>query len=176
MARNVTCQVCKTKGDTDSFYKVTDDKGKNKYYCSKEEYDTFMEEKEKRERLVDYILLDVFNYKKGQKVNTILFKKLKELSSFYNVEVIHECFIEQKDNIQYWIKTKGFDEFHSICYMMKIIEGSINDTYNKWKFNKQREGKRGSVSFDLSINIIDTTTSKKTNDNGILEFLNEEDI
>jgi hypothetical protein len=35
MARKVTCQICKSKGDTDTFYKVTDDKGRSKYYCNK---------------------------------------------------------------------------------------------------------------------------------------------
>jgi hypothetical protein len=177
MTRKVTCQICKTKGDNESFYKVTDDKGKSKYYCNKEEYDSFKLEKEKRERLVDFILLDVFGYEKGQTVNSKLFKKLKDLSSFYDVEVIHECFREQKDNIQYWIKVKGFTEYNMICYVMKIIEGNINDTYKKWKFTKQQELKKENNSVDLDIiNQLDMKEPKKTNDNGILAFLDEEDI
>lgn len=178
VARKVTCQICKTKGDTDSFYKITDDNGKSKYYCSKEEYQSFRLEKEKRERLLDYILLEVFNYEKGQKVNSILFKKLKELSSFYDVEVIYECFTEQKDNIQYWIKTKNFNnEYNMICYVMKIIEGNINDTYKKWKYKKQQTLKQENTSVDLDIiNQLDTNTINKNKDNGILSFLDEEDL
>jgi YHS domain-containing protein len=178
MARKVTCQICKAKGDTDTFYKVTDDKGRSKYYCSQEEYESFQLEKEKRQRLIDYILIEVFNYEKGQTVNSILFKKLKELSSFYDVEVIHECFVEQKENIQYWIRTKQFtNEFNMICYVMKIIEGNINDTYKKWKFKKQQELKRenNSVDFDV-LNQLDNNTTKKNTENGILSFLDEEDI
>jgi YHS domain-containing protein len=178
MARKVTCQICKTKGDTETFFKVTDDKGKSKYYCNQEEYESFQLEKEKRQRLIDYILLEVFNYEQGQTVNSILFKKLKELSVFYDVDVIHECFIEQNENIQYWIKNKEFmNEFNMICYVMKIVEGNINDTYKKWKFKKQQEMKRENNSVDLGfINQLDLITPKKSNDNGILAFLDEEDI
>lgn len=177
MARKVTCQICKTKGDTDAFYKVTDDKGKSKYYCNKDEYDNFIDEKVKREKLIEYVLLDVFCYEEGQTVNSILFKKLKDLNSFYDNEVIHECFREQKENIQYWIKTKGFQEFNTICYVMKIIEGNINDCYKKWKFKRQQELKMENNSVDLEIiNQLDSDTKTTQNNNGILAFLDEEDI
>jgi hypothetical protein len=179
MARKVVCAIttCKKKGDSDTFYKVTDDKGKSKYYCNKEEYDNFVNEKLKRENLIDYILYEVFDYEEGQTVNSILFKKLKELSNFYDVDVISECFREQKDNIQYWIKVKEMQEFNMICYVMKIIEGNINDTYKKWKFKKQQEIKQDNNSVDLDIiNQLDTTIPKKLNDNGILAFLDEGDI
>jgi hypothetical protein len=178
MGRKVTCQICKTKGDSDINYKVTDDKGKSKYYCNQEEYDQFMNEKVKREKLLEYVLLDVLGYEEGQTVNSILFKKLKELNNFYDHEVIHECFIEQKDNIQFWNNKNGFPEFNTICYTMKIIEGNINDTYKKWKFKKQQEIKQENKSVDLDIiNQLDNTnTPKKTNDTGILAFLDEGDI
>jgi hypothetical protein len=179
MARKCTCQICKTKGNTDTFYKVTDDKGKSKYYCNKEEYDQFINEKLKRQNLIDYIMFDIFNYEKGQSVNSILFKKLKDLSNFYDVEVIHECFREQKDNIKYWIKVntdKGFNEFSNICYMMKIITGNINDTYSKWKFTKQQQLKQENNLIDLDLINQQDKTTKHSNDNGILAFLNEEDI
>jgi hypothetical protein len=185
MARKVTCQICKTKGDSDTFYKVTDDKGRSKYYCNKDEYDNFMNEKLKRERLVEFVVLDVFGYEEGQTVNSILFKKLKDLNNFYDNDVIYNCFKEHKDTIQYWIKTKeseGFQEFNTICYVMKIIEGNINDVYKKWKFKKQQELKQERIklennSVDLNIiNQMDTNTTKKTDDSGILAFLDEEDM
>lgn len=181
MARKVTCQICKTKGDSDTFYKVIDDKGRSKYYCNQNEYDHFMNEKIKREKLLEFVVLEVLGYEEGQTVNSILFKKLKELNNFYDNEVIHDCFREQKDNVQYWIKVntdKGFNEFSNICYIMKIIEGNINDTYAKWKFKKQQEIKQENNSVDVyMINQLDNTnTPKKTNDTGILSFLDEEDI
>lgn len=178
MARSCSCGICKTKGNTDIFYKVTDEKGKSKYYCNQEEYDHFINEKTKREKLIEFILLDVFNYEEGQTVSSALFKKIKELNNFYDYEVIHKCFEEQKDSIQYWISVKQFtNEFNMISYVMKIIEGNINDTYNKWKFKKQQEIKQENNSIDLGIlNQLDTSKIKNTNSSGILAFLEEEDI
>jgi hypothetical protein len=176
MGRKVTCQICKTKGDSDTFYKVTDDKGRGKYYCNQTEYDNLINEKIKRKNLIDFILYEVFEYEEGQSVNSILFKKLKELN-FYSDEIIHECFKYQKENIQYWIKTKGFDEFGTICYVMKIIEGNINDTYKTWKFKKQQEVKQENNTVDLDIlNQSDADNTKLKSNTGILAFLDEEDI
>ena len=38
MARKVKCKICKKELTSDKAYKVTDEKGRNCYYCSKEEY------------------------------------------------------------------------------------------------------------------------------------------
>lgn len=76
MARKCTCQICKTKGNTDSFYKVTDDKGKNKYYCSQLEYESYTLEKEKRNNLMKFIAEEVLGYEEGQIVPPVLIKKL----------------------------------------------------------------------------------------------------
>jgi hypothetical protein len=177
MARKVTCKLCKNKGDTDTFYKLTDEQGKSKYYCNQEEYDNFINEKLKREKLIDYVVLDVFGYEEGQTINSILFKKLKDLNNFYDNDVIYECFKEHKDTIQFWIKTKGFDEFHTICYVMKIIEGNINDVYKKWKIKKQQETKQENNSVDLeTLNQLDNHTKNKKNNRGIATFLDEEDM
>ena len=39
MARRVICKNCTNELTTDIAFKVTDEKGKNSYYCSKEEYE-----------------------------------------------------------------------------------------------------------------------------------------
>lgn len=178
MARNVTCKICKSKGNTDTFYKVTDEKGKNTYYCNKEEYNHFNEEKFKRENLIKYIAEDVFEYTEGQIVNPVLLKKIKEMHGFYDYEVIQECFKLNKENIQYWMNAKQFsNEYNMICYIMKIIEGNINDVYNKWKYKKQQEQKQESTIIDLDIiNQTNVIINHTNNDNGITDFLNEEDI
>ncbi|WP_025909315.1 hypothetical protein [Priestia flexa] len=177
MARKCSCQICKTKGSTDVFYKVTDDKGKNKYYCSKEEYDSFMKDKENREYLIKYIAVDVFNYSEGQIIPPILLKRIKELNVFYDYEVIYECFKDSKDNIKYWIENKGFSsEYGMVSYIMKIIESNINDIYNKWKYKKSQEQKK--KNNDLNLEIINEITEIKQvkKSNNILDFLDEEDV
>lgn len=177
MAKKCTCQICKTKGTTDVFYKVTDDKGKNKYYCNKEEYDNFINEKIKRENLIKYIAEEVFQYEEGQIVPPVLLRKIKELHGFYGYEVIHECFKQNNETIQYWIKTKDFtSEYGMVSYIMKIIESNINDIFKDWKFVKQQQVKQETNELNLDIINELNTTKKIKKDNGILAFLDEEDM
>jgi hypothetical protein len=178
LVRKCSCQICKSKGDTDTFYKVTDDKGKSKYYCNKEEYDQFINEKSKREELITYIAIEVFNYEEGQIISPIMLKKIKELHSFYPYEVIQQCFIEQKETIQYWIGAKQFtNEYNMVCYVMKIIEGKINDIYAKWKFTRQQELKQENNTLDLNtLNHVQTIKQQNEQNTGILAFLDEGDL
>lgn len=177
MARKVVCYLCKTKGTTDTFYKVTDDKGKNKYYCSKEEYDNWILEKEKYLNLMRYIALEVLNYQDGQIVPPTIVKKIRSMNEFYDYEVIHECFVVNKENIQHWISVKNFEsEFGMANYVMRIIENNINDVYNKWKHQMKTEQKQENTVVDLDI-MNEVSTNKTTReDNGIMDFLDEEDI
>lgn len=178
MARKCICQICKAKGDIDTFYKVTDNKGKSKYYCNKEEYDYFIDEKLKREELIKYIAINIFNYEEGQIVSPVLLKKIKEIHNFYPYEVIYQCFVEQKNTIQYWMTIKQFSsEYNMICYIMKIIEGKINDIYSKWKFTKQQEQKQKNNIVDLDIlNHVETIKQQNEKNTGILAFLDEGDL
>lgn len=177
MARKVTCQLCKTKGTSDTFYKVTDDKGKSKYYCNELELNNFNLEKEKFKELMRYIAMEVLNYQDGQIVPPTIVKRIRTMNNFYDYEVIHECFKDNKENIQYWISNKNFDsEFGMANYIMRIIENNINDVYNKWKHKKVTEQKTESSSLDLEI-INDLNENKTTRENnGIMDFLDEEDI
>lgn len=176
MARSCKCQICGKKGTTDTLFQVNEN-GKNKYYCNQEEYDVFMKERFKREELIKYISEQVFEYEDGQIVSPVLLKKIKELKGFYDYEVIHECFIINKDNIQYWIKTKNFtSEYNMICYIMKIIECNINDVYSKWKYKKRQLQAQEKTYVDLSINELNANHVTQKKDDGILAFLDEGDI
>ena len=178
MARKVVCKICKTKGDTDTFYKVTDQKGLNKYYCSQEEYDTYKLEQEKRHDLMEYIAVEVLNYEDGQIVPPVMVRKIGELHKFYGYDVIRECFEKQKDDIAYWMNAKNFqNEYNMICYIMKIIEGNINDVYVKWKHQKKQEIKKenNDISLDIMNDIEDIKLTHKKKEN-ILSFLDEGDL
>lgn len=179
MARKVVCKICKTKGESDKFYKVTDEKGRNSYYCSQEEYENLINERLKFKNLMEYVAVEILEYEDGQIVPPSMVKKITKLNEFYDYDVIHECFKVNKETIQYWIKVKDFSsEYGMASYTMKIIEGSINDIYNKWKFKKQQEVKQENTLVDLSYidQIEDKPTIKTNNDTGILSFLDEEDI
>jgi hypothetical protein len=178
MARKVVCKICKSKGDTDTFYKVKDvDKGISKYYCNKEEYDNYIDQKTKRETLLKYIAEDVMDYEEGQIIPPVMLKKIGELYKFYTYDVIQLCFELCKDDIQYWITTKNFtNEYGMVSYIMKIIESNINDTFKKWKYTQKQDIKQ--VSNNLDLGILNELNVKPTvkKDDGILDFLDEDDI
>ena len=180
MARKVVCKICKAKGDTDTFYKVTDhQKGLNKYYCNKEEYDTYKEEQGKRHDLMEYVAIEVLNYEEGQIVPPVMVRKIGELHKFYDYEVIKECFVKQKDDITYWMNAKNFqNEYNMICYIMKIIEGNINDIYVKWKHQQRQKAKMQQDNVEVEIlNDIETVKlGNKKEQNDIMAFLDEEDM
>lgn len=179
MGRKVKCKICRAEGNSNTFYKVTNDKGVNSYFCNKEEYDLREKEKKDRYELLKYIAEEILQYEDGQIVPPSMVKKIEKLHEFYTYEIIHESFRMNKDDIQYWIKVKGFtSEFGMASYIMKIIEGSINDIYKQWKYKQQQSVIQESHLVDVQI-LNDTKESKKinkNNDNGILSFLNEEDI
>ncbi|MGK4040814.1 hypothetical protein AB0Y20_00835 [Heyndrickxia oleronia] len=178
MARQVVCKICRKKGDSDNFYKVTGDNGLNKYYCSKEEYENLMNERSKFKSLMEYVALEVLEYEDGQIVPPTMVKKINKLNEFYDYDVISECFKQNKESIQYWVKVKNFSsEYGMTSYIMKIIEGSINDIYKTWKYKKQQQIKieNNSVDFDI-LNQLDNHNAENKEDNGILDFLDEEDI
>jgi hypothetical protein len=177
MARKVVCKICKSNGDTDTFYRVTDEKGISRFYCNQVEYENHVNENEKRYNLLKYIAEDILGYEDGQIVHPVLVKRIGEINKFYDYEVIHKCFELCKDDIQYWMGAKNFtSEYGMASYIMKIVEGKINDTFNKWKLEQRQRQQQDNNSIDLEIiNEIPTKLTTKQ-DKGILEFLDEGDI
>jgi hypothetical protein len=177
MGRKCICAICKKQGTTDVFFKVVNEKGINKYYCSENEYNQSVENKLKRKELLTFVAEDVLNYEDGQIVPPVMVKKISELNKFYDYEVIRECFNVCKQDIQYWMTAKSFDnEFGMASYIMKIIESNINDIYKRVKFQQEQQKKQINSDVDLLINDIDSNKVKINTGNSILDFLDEEDI
>lgn len=180
MARKVVCKICKKKGESDTFYKVTNEKGLNSYYCSKEEYDEREREKNKRYDLLKYVAEEVLQYEDGQIVPPSMVKRIEKLREFYIYEVIKEVFFLHKENIQYWIRTKDFsNEYGMSSYVMTIIESNINDVYKKWKRQQEQQMKMDSMSIDTLLfndSYIENNTGSKSDKKDISMFLDEEDL
>lgn len=178
VGRMVKCKICKTKGDSDVFFRVTNEKGVNSYYCNQDEYEHMINEQQKRYDLLKYVAEDILAYEDGQIVPPSMVKKIGQLNEFYDFEVIYETFKQNKETIQYWINTKGFtSEYGMASYVMKIIEGNINDIYKSWKYKKQQEVKQENTFVDVELieqmNEVKTVTKS---DDGISGFLDEEDM
>lgn len=177
MARKCICKVCKAQGDTDTFYKVREG-NVNKYYCNKEEYEHNFKLKQQRKVLMEYVAIDVLGYEEGQIVNPVMVRKINELNKFYDFEVILETFKQCKENIHYWINNKNFaNEFGMVSYIMKIVEGSINDVHAKWKHLKSVKAKQDVNNLDVNIlNDIEEVKVSQKKKEDILSFLDEEDV
>lgn len=182
MARQVKCQICSNKGDSDVFYRV-EVNGKNKYYCSKEEYDSVQAEKNKYNELIEYVSDEIIGYEKGQKFPTSLTRRIAELHKFYSYEVIKYAFQFKKDDIIYYTKTKDFQsEYHMISYIMAIVEGNINDVYKAWKRKQEQELKANSIVNTVDVNLFDEVNEKAEikpiikNNRDISAFLEDDDL
>ncbi|MFS1518606.1 hypothetical protein V1503_19395 [Bacillus sp. SCS-151] len=178
MARKCKCKICRTEGTTDTFYKVTNEKGKNSYFCSEEEYKQSLEEKVKYKELMCFISEQILGYKEGQIVPPVLVKKIMQLKQFYNYEVILKAFELKKDDIHYWIIVKNFNsEYGKVSYIMKIIEGCINDVHDEWvrKKSQHHQQEKHDINSLMNEDIIIKNRNIK-NDNSILDFLEEDDL
>lgn len=183
MARLVVCQICKKKSDSLFAYKVTDENGKNKYYCNKAEYDQRELDKQERHDLLKYVAEVVLNYQEKQIVPPSMVKRIQKLAEFYPFIVIKEVFHSNLDTIQYWIRTKKFkNEYGMSSYVMTIVESNINDAYKKWKREQEQLHKMKSKSIDemLFNEIQDDQSTElikpKVQKKDISMFLDEEDI
>lgn len=180
MARRYACkcQICGKSGYTDEFYRVKK-KNKNLYYCNEEEYLEWKKEKDIKTELLIYISNEIWHYDNYKMLPAILKKQINQIAEIYNYEVILKTAKKHKDTLEYWMNLEGkFDnEYGKSSYMMAIIKNNINEVYKQWKHEKKTEQNKNKISVDLDIiNNLQQTQLNNTDNNGILDFLEEEDI
>lgn len=184
MARKVKCLYCKKEGTNDTFYKEVI-KGKNRYFCNKTEYELFeLNEAKKKEGnvLIDWVMIDIYGYKSGMVYPKTLKDRIKKLLEFYPCHVVKEAFNRNYEVLTWAIKNKDFaNEFGMTCYVMTIVEGSVNDIYLEFKRNqKQNEEKLKNID-SIDIELFDEVTDVIINNKihkkeGIYKFLTEDDL
>lgn len=122
MARKVKCALTKEPGTSDTFYKA--DNGK--YYKSKEIYDAWHSDVQKRTQ-ARKLLLEYMDWKEGEPFPTLLTKKLKELD-YYSGQVILDTVCTCSSSLEWAIKNKNFLSTTSkIHYVFAIISNKIAD-------------------------------------------------
>lgn len=179
MARRCKCQVCGNWGTTDTFYKV--EKGsRNLYYCSEEEYLNWKKEDNTRIELLRYICNEIWHYDDYRMLPRVLQKQINKMSEVYNYEVILLTVQEHKDTLKYWMNLEGKfnNEYGKSSYMMAIIKNKINEVYKKWKIKQKQQQKQHKPKIDITIinGLQDDIQQEQEEKNGILEFLEEDDI
>ena len=128
MARGCKCTHCKKQLNTDIAYKVTTN-GRNKYYCSEEEYNQIQEEINSKIKCLETIS----SILKIPFVQPMMLKEINSLRKFYGYIVIEKTFKDNSENIKWFLENKkNGSEFGKIRYITTIIKNNINSTFKKY--------------------------------------------
>ena len=125
MAR-AKCKICGSALDTNIAYKVTDKNGKNKYFCSEEEYDAEEQRKKKAADDKDRVyrlVCDIMG--EPEIINTILFKEWQVWLKVADNEKIGKYLEENKEYLTSVIARLQSSEFARIRYLSTIIKDKI---------------------------------------------------
>ena len=127
MAR-AKCRICETPLDTKTAYKVTDKNGKNKYYCSKSEFDAEEARKKKAQEDKDrvyYLICDIMGV--DEILNTALWKEKIEWNKAFSDEIIGKYLEENKEHLTSMIARLDSSEYAKIRYLSTILKNSLRD-------------------------------------------------
>ena len=94
--RKCKCKICKSELLIDEAYKVTNEKGRNQYYCSEKEYNDFLQEKQDKEKSVG-LLCELL---KTPYAPPYMSKKLNIINKHYNWIVIFKTINAVADRIK----------------------------------------------------------------------------
>lgn len=170
MARKVKCALTKESGTSDVFYKAEN----GKYYKSKELYDTWHLDVQKRTQARN-LLLEYMDWQEGEPFPTLLLKKLKELD-YYSGQVVLDTVRKCASSLEWAIKNKNFLSTTSkIHYVFAIISNNIADVNKQNTLHKEYEKKRehnSEETLNANMEIVEIGTTTKGKD--ISDFLEDE--
>lgn len=196
--RLVTCRECGKKvrsieSDTCSTRRW----GINMYFCCKEHKELWVERADKElaelgewDDLYMFVKFEVLKYKEEQNLPRYLITRLKDMRNGvvsqlsggrliktkhkegYPFPVILATFKAKFDTIDYWFTTKSFkNEKQQINYMMAIIESNINDNYNKYLADLERDNK---ANIEIENSLIDDRNIEIAKQHYEMQFKKEE--
>ena len=170
MARLCKCTHCKQQLSTDEAFKIVI-KGRNKYYCSEEEYNQIQQEQKDKVKCLETIIT-ILNV---PFIQPVLLKEVNLLREFYSYIVIEKAFKDNEQSILWFLENKDTgSEFGKMKYIMTIIKNNINSIFKKYTqeqkdlqkiFNKVE-------SQEIDMDIMNTTIEIQNNDiSDISQFL-----
>ena len=125
MAR-AKCKICGTQLDTNAAYKITDNNGKNKYFCSATEFEA--EEARKKKAAADKdrvyrLICDIMCEK--EIISTALYKEWAIWNQVADNDKIAKYLEENKDYLTSVMSRIGSSEYGCIRYLSTIIRDKI---------------------------------------------------
>ena len=122
------CKICGVGLDTNTAYKVTDKNGKNKYFCSAEEFeaDEAMKKKAAEDKDRVYRLIcDIMGV--NEVLNTALWKEKLEWNKAFSDEFIAKYLEEKKEYLSSAIARLSGTEYAKIRYISTVLKNSLRD-------------------------------------------------
>ena len=173
MSRKVKCKICKKQLTTDTSFKVVRN-GKNEYYCSEEEYNELLKEKEERNKCLE-LISSVFGI---EFCPPMVVKELNNIAKHYNYETIIDTFndVEVKNTVGWFLDNNGFN-FGTVRYVFTIIENNIDKIFKQRKKELEQIEKmlNGSAKNTIDVTIMndieENETDKKKDIVDISDFL-----
>ena len=122
------------KRDREHCYKAPN----GKYYSSEEAYLRIKEENDWRKKYIE-LLQSILKHDEHQKIPTLFLGKIKNTLSTYPAEAIYRTLEKEQKYLEWKIWDGSFKgESHQINYIIKVIEGNINDVYAGMMIEKKR--------------------------------------
>ena len=170
MARLCKCTHCKQQLSTDEAFKVVV-KGRNKYYCSEEEYNQIQQEQKDKIKCLETIMT-MLNV---PFIQPVLLKEVNSLRDFYSYIVIERAFKDNEQSILWFLENKDTgSEFGKMKYIPPPPPPPPPPTFRKYTqeqkdlqkiFNKVE-------SQEIDMDIMNTTIEIQNNDiSDISQFL-----
>lgn len=122
------CKICGVGLDTNTAYKVTDKNGKNKYFCSAEEFeaDEAMKKKAAEDKDRVYRLIcDIMGV--NEVLNTALWKEKLEWNKAFSDEFIAKYLEEKREYLSSAIARLSGTEYAKIRYISAVLKNSLRD-------------------------------------------------
>lgn len=127
MGRPPKCKCCGKQLDVNTAYKV-EGKNKNTYYCSKNEYESFIAKKANKQAdkdKVNSLVCEIIERKAI--VNTIYFSEKQLWNKVCSDEVIAQYLEENKDYLCSVVSRLEDKEFNRIRYLSAILKNNLGD-------------------------------------------------
>lgn len=132
------CKICGTQLNTTEAYKVTDNNGKNKYFCSASEFEAEEERKRKAAEDKDKVyrlICDIFG--EQDIISTALYKEWVVWNKVASNEKIAQYLEENYDYLNSVITRLHSSEYAKIRYLSTIIRDKIKGFVPKVKVEEK---------------------------------------